>query len=243
MRDPQRMAAAGLDALRLAVLQEAGLRPAVAGTWLTADSIPFELPHGGRVGHPEPSAPDDVETARLVALVDLARSGDSEAFGHLYDHYVGTVYRFIYYRVGSPAVAEDITSETFYRALRGISSFTWQGRDFGAWLVTIGRNLVADHFKSGRVRREVATDDIGVYDGATDGPEDTVVNGVTFSYLVRELRTLAPDQQDCLVLRFMQGMSVAETATALCRSEAAVRQLQLRAVRTLAARIPKDTEC
>ena len=72
----------------------------------------------------------------------------------LYDHYHVSVYRFLYYRVGSVPLAEDLTSETFFRALRSMSSFRWQGKDFGAWLMTIARNLTTDHFKAGRTRLE-----------------------------------------------------------------------------------------
>ena len=108
----------------------------------------------------------DATRARIVALVELAQRGDAEAFGQLYDHYVPSVYRYVYYRVGTHALAEDITSETFLRALRSLGSFRWQGRDFGAWLVTIARNLVTDHFKSGRFRLEVATGEILDSDGS-----------------------------------------------------------------------------
>ena len=59
----------------------------------------------------------------------------------LYDHYQGSVYRFLFYRTRSSTLAEDLTSETFFRALRSMSNFRWQGKDFGAWLMTIARNL------------------------------------------------------------------------------------------------------
>ncbi|MDQ4084975.1 MAG: sigma-70 family RNA polymerase sigma factor, partial [Actinomycetota bacterium] len=150
-----------------------------------------------------------------------------------------TVYRFLYYRVGSHALAEDLTSETFFRALRSMSGFKWQGRDFGAWLVTIARNLVADHFKAGRTRLESATDDLADHDTATPGPEEHVLVGLTNEALLGALRRLAPEQQECLVLRFLQGMSIAETAQILERSEGAVKQLQLRAVRNLAKLLPE----
>jgi RNA polymerase sigma factor (sigma-70 family) len=73
----------------------------------------------------------------------------------LYDHYNTSVYRFVYYRVGSVALAEDLTSETFFRALRSMKPFKWQGKDFGAWLMTIARNLTADHYKAVRTRTGV----------------------------------------------------------------------------------------
>ncbi len=105
---------------------------------------------------PELLTPDPT----VADLVARSQAGEPEAFGLLYDRYVDLVYRYIYYRVGSPTLAEDLVSETFLRALRRIDSFTWQGRDFAAWLVTIARNLIADHFKSGRYRLEITTEDI-----------------------------------------------------------------------------------
>src|SRR5262249_58120274 len=100
-----------------------------------------------------PDRPDRTNPAHEVwALVERAQQGDTEAFGLIYDRYVDTVFRFIYFRVGSRPLAEDLTSDTFLRALKRISSFAWQGRDLGAWLVTIARNLVADPFKAGRYR-------------------------------------------------------------------------------------------
>lgn len=182
-------------------------------------------------------APDDTQT-RIVALVELAKKGDAEAFGQLYDNYVSTIYRYIYYRVGGHALAEDLTSETFLRALRSLTSFRWQGRDFGAWLVTIARNLVADHFKSGRFRLEVATGEILDYDSAADGPEDDVLAMLTNEALVTALKKLGTDQQECLVLRFLNGLSVTETARVLGKSDGAIKQLQLRAIRNLAKLLP-----
>lgn len=182
---------------------------------------------------------DEAEASRLIALVELARGGDSEAFGLLYDHYQTSVYRFVYYRVGSVAVAEDLTSETFFRALRSMSSFKWQGKDFGAWLMTIARNLTADHYKAGRTRLEFATDDMGAHDSVTDGPESAVLASLTNESLLEALGELPTEQQECLIMRFLQGLSIAETAKILGRSDGAVKQLQLRGVRNLAKLLPE----
>jgi RNA polymerase sigma-70 factor (ECF subfamily) len=170
--------------------------------------------------------------------VELARSGDAEAFGLLYDHYHLSVYRFIYYRVGSVQLAEDLTSETFLRALRSMGSFRWQGKDFGAWLVTIARNLTADHFKAGRTRLEQTTEDMSLHDGWTEGPDSAVLAALTNDALLAALKELPHEQQECLIMRFLQGLSIAETAKVLGRSAGAVKQLQLRAVRNLAKLLP-----
>ena len=139
------------------------------------------------------SLDDEAEGSRLIALVELARGGDSEAFGQLYDHYHASVYRFLYYRVGSVPLAEDLTAETFFRALRSMSSFRWQGKDFGAWLMTIARNLAMDHFKAGRTRLEQTTEDMGTLDTTTEGPENAVLPLLTNEALLEALSQL-PDR-------------------------------------------------
>ena len=202
---------------------------------------PDRGPEGGSDrGSATSSVADPAEGRRLIALVELARGGDAEAFGLLYDHYQPAVYRFLYYRVGSVVLAEDLTSETFVRALRSISSFRWQGKDFGAWLMTIARNLATDHAKSGRARLEVPTEDMTQHDTVTDGPESAVIAAVTHEAVLEALRSLPDEQQECLVLRFLQSRSIAETAVLLGRSEGAVKQLQLRGVRNLAKRFPEQ---
>jgi RNA polymerase sigma-70 factor (ECF subfamily) len=163
-----------------------------------------------------------------------------DAFGQLYDRYAGTIYRYCYHRTSSVALAEDLTSETFFRALRAIASFRWQGRDFGAWLTTIARNLVADHYKSSRARLETTSDLLPEQRESSPGPEDATMTRLTHEVLANALDRLPGEQRDCVVMRFLQGLTIAETARVLDRSEGAVKQLQLRAVRSLARGLPKD---
>ncbi len=185
------------------------------------------------------SEDSEEERARLIALVELARGGDADAFGLLYDHYHRSVHRFLFYRTRSAVLAEDLTAETFFRALRAMSGFRWQGKDFGAWLMTIARNLATDHFKAGRTRLELSTDDMGQHDDATEGPESAVLAHLTQEVLLEALTKLPDEQRDCVVMRFLQGMSIAETAAVLGRSDGAVKQLQLRGVRNLAKLMPE----
>jgi RNA polymerase sigma-70 factor (ECF subfamily) len=251
----------GLEALRRAVLDALDPAPSLAAagaaggtagsfSWLLSEAVELDdtrgglsvVPGGGGLGDDGPAASseeDEAEATRVIALVELARGGDTEAFGQLYDHYHVSVYRFLYYRVGQVALAEDLTSETFFRALRSMGSFRWQGKDFGAWLMTIARNLTADHFKAGRTRLETATEDMGAHDAPTEGPETSVLASLTNEALLQALTQLPTEQQDCLVMRFLQGLSIAETAKVLGRSDGAVKQLQLRGVRNLAKLLPE----
>jgi RNA polymerase sigma-70 factor (TIGR02952 family) len=182
-----------------------------------------------------PADPDGID---VWALVHRAQNGDAEAFGELYDHYVTMVHRYVYHRVGDRATAEDVTSETFVRALRRIDSLSFQGRDVGAWLVTIARNIVLDHVKSSRYRLEVATADMRDADQLTDGPEDAVVQHLTNRELLACVQQLGSEQQECIVLRFIHGLSVSETAEIMGKKDGAIKALQHRAVRRLAGMLP-----
>ena len=188
----------------------------------------------GAADHPGP----EVDTSAWE-LVTAAQQGDQNAFGQLYDRYVDVVFRFVLFRVGDRPLAEDLTSETFLRALRRISSVSYQGRDVGAWFVTIARNLVLDHVKSSRYRLEMTTADI--LDSSADdrGPEHKVVEEATATELMRCVAQLGHDQQECIMLRFIQGLSVSETAAVMGRNEGAVKALQHRAVRRLAQLLPE----
>jgi RNA polymerase sigma-70 factor (ECF subfamily) len=233
-------------ALAIAGGAPAFTRPGAASGWLlneadTSYGSESETGTGSfgdaRLAASSEDSPEERE--RLIGLVELARGGDADAFGMLYDHYQPSIYRFLYYRTRSIVVAEDLTSETFFRALRNMSSFRWQGKDFGAWLMTIARNLATDHFKAGRTRLEMTTEDMGQHDDTTDGPEVAVLASLTNEILLAALIELPNEQKDCLVMRFLQGMSIAETAAVLGRSEGAIKQLQLRGVRNLAKLMPE----
>ncbi|MEH0935896.1 ECF subfamily RNA polymerase sigma factor, BldN family [Micromonospora psammae] len=219
---------------------ETAVLPAVsAGDTAVLPAVPAATtPATGFPSRPDPSDP----ATEVWGLVERAQAGESEAFGLIYDRYVDTVFRFVYFRVGNRQLAEDLTSDTFLRALKRIGSFTWQGRDLGAWLVTIARNLVADHFKSGRYRLEVTTGDVLDADredrGPEGSPEAAVVEHITNVALLTAVKQLNPEQQECIVLRFLQGFSVAETARAMGKNEGAIKALQYRAVRALARLLP-----
>jgi RNA polymerase sigma-70 factor, ECF subfamily len=253
----QREVARGLSALRETVARllmaealvpqpllavTAGVGPEILSTKAVAGSGGTEV--GGPDGYDDAdlaasSEESEAERSRLIALVELARKGDADAFGMLYDHYQASVYRFLFYRTRSSTLAEDLTSETFFRALRSMTNFRWQGKDFGAWLMTIARNLATDHFKAGRTRLEMTTEDMGQHDDATEGPESQVLASLTNEMLLNALTQLPDEQRDCLVMRFLQGMSISETASVLARSDGAVKQLQLRGVRNLAKLMPE----
>jgi RNA polymerase sigma-70 factor (ECF subfamily) len=186
----------------------------------------------------------------LEAGLDLVRrhqDGDETAFAEIYrSHYV-TILKFAYYRLKDRPLAEDITQATFAKAFARLgTNFECRDRAVGAWLVTIARNLVADHFKSGRYRLETITGDVFDADPADrspeGSPESAVVDHITNLSLLSAVKLLNPEQQECIVLRFLQGFSVAETARAMGKNEGAIKALQFRAVRSLHRLLPEGFE-
>jgi RNA polymerase sigma-70 factor, ECF subfamily len=186
--------------------------------------------------------PDGVEAEHLEVwrLVTAAQGGDGDAFGQLYDRYVDAVFRFIYYRVNDRALAEDFTSETFLRALRRISTISYQGRDIGAWFMTIARNIVFDHSKSARFRLEVTTGDQLEGQESEPSPEASVLAKLSNETLLRAVNELNDEQKECIVLRFLNGLSVAETAEVMGKNDGAIKALQHRAVKRLAALVSDE---
>jgi RNA polymerase sigma-70 factor, ECF subfamily len=170
-------------------------------------------------------------------LVARAQEGDGEAFAALYDRYVDQVYGFVLRRVRSTELAEDLTSDVFLRALRRIDGFRWQGVDIGAWLMTIARNRVMDHYKSARTRLEHVADEVDdqPVSGGRDDPEQAALAQDMSEALQLAMDELSDDHREILALRFVQGLSVEESAAAMGRSQGAIKALQYRALRALAA--------
>ncbi|MFL6090572.1 MAG: sigma-70 family RNA polymerase sigma factor [Aeromicrobium sp.] len=212
------------------------LRPAIAYAIAEPDDHRLSGALGSHFDRPN----DDDEQQRLRALVELAQQGDADAFGQLYDHYVNSIFRFVRARVGSTQLAEDITGEAFLRALRSINTFTWQGKDFGAWLTTIARNLITDHYKSRRTQLEIVTDVPPERETGRPGPDEDALATISNEALLRAVNSLPADQRDCILMRFIQELSIAETAQVLGKSEGAVKQLQLRGVRRLAKAVSEE---
>ena len=161
-------------------------------------------------------------------IIERARNGDVAAFGEIYDTHVESVYRYLLYRVREPSDAEDLTSEVFTRAFANIHRYRWQGKSFLAWLYTIARNAVTD-----RRRRDRPTVELdNAYGLAAEGPtaHDRAVLGEEVDALRGAVKYLTGEQQEVLVLRFIENMSSREVATILGKNEGAIRALQFRAL-------------
>jgi RNA polymerase sigma-70 factor (ECF subfamily) len=171
-------------------------------------------------------------------LVRAVQGGDRAAFGRLYARFRPAVYGFLRGKVGDHTLAEDLTSETFVRALRGIGSVTEQRADPGAWLFRIARNLVLDHARSARSRLEHSAGEVPEprrADQAGSGVVDEVAaRAVRYAAAVTVARVLAglpSEQRRAVALYELSALrSVADTAAAMGRSPVSVKGLRWRAM-------------
>ncbi|NKQ54254.1 sigma-70 family RNA polymerase sigma factor [Amycolatopsis sp. K13G38] len=167
------------------------------------------------------------------ALVEKARSGDSEAFSLLYRHHFDLVHGYLHSRADF-SLAEDLTSETFARALARLDRLTHHQSTFGAWLITIARNLLLDNAKAARTRYEVTMPEGWDFTDCSDDPAVGFERAQNIELVRRCLTGLTRDQRECIVLRFFLGYPVAQVAKAMNRNAGSVRALQVRATKKLA---------
>jgi RNA polymerase sigma-70 factor, ECF subfamily len=172
-----------------------------------------------------------VDDEAIERLVEAAKDGDPDAFGALFDHFYGPVYRYVAARVGRPSDAEDLAQLVFVKALEALPRYESRGVPFGGWLFRLARNVVIDHI---RTRRETAPLDVVVERPATgDGPDELAVIRQEMESVAHALRRLTPDQREAIELRFFAGLSAKEAAEAMGKQEGTVRGLQFRAIAAL----------
>ncbi|HEY3375708.1 MAG TPA: sigma-70 family RNA polymerase sigma factor [Candidatus Aquicultor sp.] len=173
----------------------------------------------------------------LDVLVMNAKQTDSEALTELYDMYLPHVFRYIYYQVNNRVVAEDLTSETFLKMLVAIPDFREDGKSFYPWLLRIAKNTTLDHFRSKSKQMHVLLDeDIEelFFDKRNAADlEHTVITALDAEEVKVAVGKLTEEQQQVLLLRFTMGLSNAEVAKVLDKTEGSIKSLQVRALASL----------
>ncbi|MCX7855272.1 MAG: sigma-70 family RNA polymerase sigma factor [Anaerolineae bacterium] len=171
----------------------------------------------------EHSARSDCFPSEERELVERAKR-DPEAFGLLYERYVAQIYRYLYYRTGNHQDAEDLTARTFYRALEHLPRYQERGLPFTAWLYRIAHNIVVNWQRDRRRRPVVALDYVVTH--ATGGdPREALEEEEERERLMQAFQALAPDRQELLILKFVEGMSNAQIGAVMRRSEGAIKSL------------------
>jgi RNA polymerase sigma-70 factor (ECF subfamily) len=161
-------------------------------------------------------------------LIVRAQQGSPEANAALYDRYHESIYRYFCYRVGDPYIAEDLTADVFLKMVQAIRGYRVEAVPFHAWLFQIARNRAIDHY-----RRTKAHPTGEIYENLAGFEPDvdlTVDIRLTSSRLAKALVRLDDAQRDVILMRFIEGMPIAETAMVLHKSIDAIKGLQRRAL-------------
>ena len=163
-------------------------------------------------------------------VVQRAQANDKLAFGELYERFAPKIYSYLAYHLnGRVDAAEDLTAEVFMKALQNLSTFEFRDVPFSAWLYRIAHNRLIDHVRSERKRQTVVLDDVPhllIERDALAGRLDRHVLAAALSHITQQ-------QREVVLLRVVQGLSIAETAAVLDRTEDAIKQLQGRGLRAL----------
>lgn len=179
-----------------------------------------------RVGHFEP-----LTSLRERSLVDRARDMDPTAWDELYTLHYGAIQRYASFRVADPVAADDIAAEVFLEAVRGIGKYRYRGIAFRAWLYRIAHNLTADFRRRSAARADRETCD---EQALALIPAEDFAPGLDRSRDLRQaVARLTEEQQQVVILRFFEGLSLQETADATGRNSGAIKSLQHRALERL----------
>lgn len=161
-------------------------------------------------------------------LIRQAKSGDRDAFGKLYTLYLDKLYRYVFFRVGqNKELAEDITSEIFLKAWKNLDDF--KDGSFQAWVYTIARNKVIDFYRTNKNHdklEETILDD-------KNNIEDEILNKIEIEEVKKAINNLTQEQQEVIILKFIEDMKNTEISKILNKKEDAIRALQHRAIRQL----------
>ncbi len=162
-------------------------------------------------------------------LVTQSRNGDREAFGRLYDRYIKRIYNFVYYKTLQKELAEDITSQTFFKALNSIHTVD-PDQSFVSWLYRIAQNTVIDHFRSAKPSANI--EDIWDISDDTDIVGD-LHRAEDAKGLQQHLKKLSKLERDIIIMRIWQEMPYKEIAEVIGKTETNCKVTYSRSIQKL----------
>jgi RNA polymerase sigma-70 factor, ECF subfamily len=180
-----------------------------------------------------------VERGEEKRLLKQAQNGDQAAFAALYQANVQKIYRYVYYRVNDAQLAEDLTGDVFIRAIEGLPRYQDTGTPFLAWLYRIAHARVVDHYRRQNRRPTESAIDAQPLPMDVDMDERMLRRQVAEA-LRGAIAGLTADQQQVIILRFIEGHRIDAVATQMGKKPNAIKALQHRALRALASRLARS---
>lgn len=185
--------------------------------------------------------PDSNTVLAESVLIQRAGNGDTDAFGALYLLYLDAIYRYIFYRVGDVHDAEDLTEHVFLKAWEALPGYKQRGHPFSSWLYRIAHNVVIDYKRRRKNIVPLSESDDKQWRDPQANPLRQVILSETEAALLKAVSQLPEEQQQVIILRFIEGLSHAEVAHILEKSDGACRMIQHRALNALNKRLASYT--
>jgi RNA polymerase sigma-70 factor (ECF subfamily) len=174
---------------------------------------------------------DTNSNPEVESLVDRAISGDTEAFGRIFDIYADNIYRHIYYRIGNIEDAKDLVQDVFVKAWQAIPKYKRTSTPFLGWIYTISHNRIIDYYRTKKnyvyLDTEIATENVGV------SPEKSVELQFTRRDVRKAILQLPEDQQQVIILCFIDGLEYSEVAALTNKTEGNIRVIVHRALKRM----------
>jgi RNA polymerase sigma-70 factor (ECF subfamily) len=165
-----------------------------------------------------------------VTLVKRAVAGDTDAFGELYLLHIDAIYRYVYFRVGDANDAEDLTEQVFLKAWESLPGYKQRGHPFTSWLYRIAHNVVVDHHRRQKPTVSMLSPEKVDWESEHLTSLEQVIEAEEAAALGTAIAQLPEEQQQVIILRFIEGLKHAEVARIIRKSEGACRIIQHRAL-------------
>ena len=179
----------------------------------------------------------------IETLVNKARTGDEDALTKLYGVFREKIYRYVFFKCGNHADAEDITNEVFLRMIQSIANFQWKGIGFSSWLFKIASNLVVDYYRN-KSRRNIESIEKRDYIGETNWEQisEFLDNRDLFQAIYKDTEDLTALQKEVVNLRFVGDLSLKETAEAMSKNVNSVKAIQHAAIKKLKEKVQENNK-
>ena len=177
----------------------------------------------------------------IEMLVNKARTGDKDALTELYGVFREKIYRYVFFKCGNHADAEDITNEVFLRMIQSIANFQWKGIGFSSWLFKIASNLVIDYYRN-KSRRNIESIEKRDYIGETNWEQisEFLDNRDLFQAIYKDTEDLTDLQKEVVNLRFVGDLSLKETAEAMSKNVNSIKAIQHAAIKKLKEKVQEN---
>jgi len=162
--------------------------------------------------------------------IKKAKNRDPEAFGSLYDQHLPAIYRFILLKIGDKSTSEDIAHQVFLNAWQNIENYQSQGFPFSSWLYRIAHNAIIDYYRTDKKHADLeSAEELAT----NDNLEEKIDQGLELNIVKAALKELPDEQQNIIIMKFVEELSNKEIAAALGKNEGAIKTAQHRSLKNI----------